>query len=328
MIDNERRQELNQTKFDVLLRKAFPDSQFEKVHAKSAAVRSNGQEMYVYAPDQSISPLAIAMALPLPETKINVVLDEPDSLLILQAEGLKKEYIFWIIEDETMVYHPDEDYVAQPVKHILDAPIISILEANNCDIVHEHEIVKAEIKGLEVARITEDRDGELKLQIGVGHYDQEAHKLVDLHEDPNEKLARVVADVLRYRNKEAKPHPLNRVARPAWLVSEIIAFPEKLNLQDVHRLMTPGKATTVKETTPAAALAKSDGKIVLLVASVGIDLKAIPLAAALSATEDADEIWMILPEKDFHPALKRQSSQLTIPVYFKTVQEPWPATLG
>ena len=94
MIDNERRQELNQTKFDVLLRKAFPDSQFEKVHAKSAAVRSNGQEMYVYAPDQSISPLAIAMALPLPETKINVVLDEPDSLLILQAEGLKKEYIF------------------------------------------------------------------------------------------------------------------------------------------------------------------------------------------------------------------------------------------
>ena len=92
--------------------------------------------------------------------------------------------------------------------------------------------------------------------------------------------------------------------------------------------MTPGKATTVKETTPAAALAKSDGKIVLLVASVGIDLKAIPLAAALSATEDADEIWMILPEKDLHPALKRQSSQLTIPIYFKTVQEPWPATLG
>ena len=220
------------------------------------------------------------------------------------------------------------DNIPGTVKHILDAPIISILEANNCDIVHEHEIVKAEIKGLEVARITEDRDGELKLQIGVGHYDQEAHKLVDLHEDPNEKLARVVADVLRYRNKEAKPHPLNRVARPAWLVSEIIAFPEKLNLQDVHRLMTPGKATTVKETTPAAALAKSDGKIVLLVASVGIDLKAIPLAAALSATEDADEIWMILPEKDLHPALKRQSSQLTIPIYFKTVQEPWPATLG
>ena len=108
MIDNERRQELNQTKFDVLLRKAFPDSQFEKVHAKSAAVRSIGQEIYAYAPDQSISPLAIAMALPLPETKINVVLDEPDSLLILQAEGLKKEYIFWIIEDETMVYHPDD----------------------------------------------------------------------------------------------------------------------------------------------------------------------------------------------------------------------------
>ena len=62
------------------LKSKLKKCQFEKVHAKSAAVRSNGQEIYVYAPDQSISPLAIAMALPLPETKINVVLDEPDSL--------------------------------------------------------------------------------------------------------------------------------------------------------------------------------------------------------------------------------------------------------
>ena len=325
MIDGERRSELNQRKLESLLRTAFPDSIFEQVETQSGALRSNNKAQYLYAPSEKVSPLAFALTFLEKGDVINIILDEPDPLLLHQALGLHSDIRFWVVEKDQLIPHPESKTAEKPEKPVANETAVSLLLENGCDVIREHDAVRGEIKGLEVARIIKDFDNESNVQIGVGHYDQEAHKLVDWGESPDEKLARVVSEVHQHRNKEAQPHPLNRVARPQWLISEMIASPEIVGLDEAWHLPSPENAKAITETTPAAALGKIRDQVILVVASVGLDLKAVPIASGLSVTTEPDEIWMVLPEKDKHPALLRQAEHLKTPTHFKTAKEPWPS---
>jgi len=324
MIDDERRAGLNQIKLDSLLRNTFPDSKFEYIQTQSGALRSNDRNQYLYAPSEKVSPLAFALTFLDKGAAINIILDEPESLLLHQATGLLSEFTFWVIDEDELIPHPKSETEEELENLEVNPTIASLLQTNGCDVVRDHGVTKGVIKGLEVARIVEGSDNESNIQIGVGHYDQEAHKLVDRKESPSEKLARVASEVLQYRNKEAQPHPLNRIARPKWLISEIITSPEILGIEEARHLSAPDTTKAITETTPAAALGTVGNKVVLIIASVGVDLKAVPIAAGLSTTTEPDEIWMVLPEKDKHPALMRQAEHLKTPVHFKTAEEPWP----
>jgi len=325
MIDSERRSELNQRKLESLLRVTFPDSTFEQVKTQSGALRSNNKNQYLYAPNEKVSPLALALTFLEKGTAIHIILDEPDPLLTHQAMGLHTDCTFWVVEKDQLIPHPEGKTGERPEKPVVNETAMSLLIENGCDVIREHDVIKGEIKGLEVARIIKDFDNLSNMQIGVGHYDQEAHKLVDWGESPNEKLARVVSEVRQYRNKEAQPHPLNRVARSKWLISEMIASPKIVGLEEIRHLPTPESTKAITETAPAAALGKIGDKVILIVASVGVDLKAVPIASGLSVATEPDEIWMVLPEKDKHPALLRQAEHLKTPVHFKTAEEPWPS---
>ena len=203
MIDGERRSELNQRKLESLLRTTFPDSTFEQVKTQSGALRSNNKAQYLYAPSEKVSPLAFALTFLEKGAVINIILDELDPLLLHQALGLHSDIRFWVVEKDQLIPHPESKTAEKPEKPVVNETVVSLLLENGCDVIREHDAVRGEIKGLEVARIIKDFDNESNVQIGVGHYDQEAHKLVDWGESPDEKLARVVSEVHQYRNKEA-----------------------------------------------------------------------------------------------------------------------------
>ena len=325
MIDVDRRAGLNQAKMDSLLRETFPDSQFEPIQTKIGAMRSNGTQKFLYAPNENVSPLAISLALATDETDINLVVDASDHLLLEQTMGLATKHRLWVVEGNKLVPHPELKLEERHAPQPLNPTIASLLETNGCEIVQENGMTKGEIKGLEVARVVEGSEGESALQVGVGIYDQEAHKLVDGNESTEEKLSRVVSEVLHYRNKQARPHPLNRVSRPKWLISELVNSPENSGLEEVRRLPVATESKAITETTPAAALARAENTKVLIVASVGVDLNAIPIASGLSVSTQADEIWMIQSERDKYPVLERQAKHLKVPHRFLKTEEPWPS---
>ncbi len=96
-------------------------------------------------------------------------------------------------------------------------------------------------------------------------------------------------------------------------------------MEEVRRLPVATESKAITETTPAAALARVENTKVLIVASVGVDLNAIPIASGLSVSTQADEIWMIQSERDKYPVLERQAKHLKVPHRFLKTEEPWPS---
>ncbi len=324
MIDVERRAELNQAKLNVLLKNTFPDEVFEPIYSNSSSIYSNGKQRFLYAPEQRVSPLAIALATETNELQTNLVVDNSEPVLLQQTHGLNAEIILWIIDDDRVVQHPDSAIEERTEINVLGEDFKELLKASGCDVVQEHGVLKGEIKGLEVARVVINDEGQQVLQVGVGAYDQEAHKILDSQQTPEEKLFRVISQVMEYRNQKSEPHPLNRVARAKWMITEIVTSPKNFGLEEVQSLSMLEEVDTVTENHPAAAIGRTGAGSVLIVASSGIDLQTIPVAAGLLASTGAEEVWIALSPKDRHPAIINSARYLKAPSRFIEINEPWP----
>ncbi|MEE2682544.1 MAG: hypothetical protein VYD77_01255 [Actinomycetota bacterium] len=324
MIDVERRAELNQAKLNGLLKKTFPDEVFEPIYSKSGSIFSNGKQRFLYAPDERVSPLVIALATETDELQTNLVVDKREAVLLQQTHGLSAEITLWIVDNDRVVQHPDSVIDERREINVLSEDFKELLKASGCDVVQEHGVLKGEIKGLEVARVVINDEGQQVLRVGVGAYDQEAHKIFDSQQTPEEKLFRIVSQVMEYRNQKSEPHPLNRAARAKWMIAEIIATSENFDLEEVQPLSMLEEIDTVTESHPAAAIGRTGAGSVLIVASSGIDLQTIPVAAGLLVSTGAEEIWIALSPKDRHPAIINAARYLKAPSRFIEINEPWP----
>jgi hypothetical protein len=62
----------------------------------------------------------------------------------------------------------------------------------------------------------------------------------------------------------------------------------------------------------------------VVVASTGIDLDLVPVAAGHVAMSDADEVVLVLPLRDHHAVIESQASRLAVPARLVAVDSPWP----
>ena len=323
MVDSTQLERLNIVKARALVTRTFPEQDFDVEVKNSAVLISNEENTFVYAKNEKVSALAIALTIMDFGTSWNLILDEPDDKVLTQIAGLQDDCNLWIIDDDILAPHPQSGPDGIESQSI-DPLIRRMLEDNHCVVTFEHGKVKGELKGLPIAEVVTEPSGESHLEVGVGTYDQEAHKLVNYNEPVETTLERISQEVSKYRHKDSVVHPLNRVARSNWLIHEVMSANSEIGVTDLERVPSPIEPMDVSDSLPASAIAKKNNQVILLTAYTGADLEAVPIAAQLLNSYPADEIWFLHPQKDDYSAIRRQAEHLKVPASFIPVLEPWP----
>lgn len=200
----------------------------------------------------------------------------------------------------------------------------SLIERVGATPVVEHGVLVGEVAGLEVCRaVRDDHLGVVRLDVGVGAHDREAFQLMHGDVPTEQSLARVVATVAEHRRPGAPPHPLNRLGAERALRARLVRRPDLLGMDDLEVAPPPIPRTNLKDPVPCVAIARgADGRVAVVVCSVGIDLDVVPFAAdaraAIAAVghagvgADADLV-IAVPERDVHPVTQALASMLRHP---------------
>ena len=162
-----------------------------------------------------------------------------------------------------------------PPEQALD--LVGTLREAELDIVIEHGEVRGEIAGLEVARVVV-RDGDARIEVGVGRNDREAFAMVHGDVPTADALAGVVdAGAPAPARPAISTHPLARLAperwlRSTWFVSRLWSAPRRLEADraDVAPREPEGSLAGHRRR------ATTDDEPVVVACSVGVDLDLVP----------------------------------------------------
>ena len=178
--------------------------------------------------------------------------------------------------------------------------LASVLSEAGARPVDDHGVVVGEVAGLEVARIA---DGEVgpTIEVGVGAADRELGQLVHGNEDPGSGLRRVIAAVAEHR-RPGSHHPLTRLARERWLRAVLLDDPSAVDAAELRPMVPLRPRRGLVAAQPAAAVGRSaDGRPMVVVTVVGVDLDVVPEAADYRLrAPDADdtELVVAMPPRD------------------------------
>ena len=192
------------------------------------------------------------------------------------------------------------------------------------DAVVEHGVLRGEVLGLEVARVTLDDDGVPGLEVGVGRHDRLAQSMmhgVGSGGDLTVGLREAVAAVLAHRAPDRGLHPANQLSRERWLREILCRKPSIIGCAD----LAPVSSTVepkLKLASPAVAVGtRADGSAVAVGCTIGVDLDA-SLVTVDSAPEGANCI-LVIPDGDDVPAVRLVAAALRRPVAVVTVPRLW-----
>ena len=184
------------------------------------------------------------------------------------------------------------------------------ITAAGADPVVEHGRLIGEVEGLEVCRVELGDDGEPRLAIGVGRFDREAHELIR-----GDTLEGVVNLVRLHRVVDPAPHPLKRWAAARALRSRVIRDPALVGADRLAPVSSVLEAPDLRVAWPApSAGVDLDGRPLVVVCSVGVDLDLVPAAAdARLADGRGARLVLAVPARDAHPVTIALAAALAQP---------------
>ena len=201
-------------------------------------------------------------------------------------------------------------------------PLVAMIERSGAQAVIEDGIVRAEVAGLEVARVVTGPAGS-SIEVGVGRFDREAGALLHSDRPVEPTLVATIEQVREHRTVGAVAHPVNRIGRERWLRELVRVDPDLAGIES-PRLVEPIPPRASLLEASAAALLGTDGdRRVLVVCSVGVELGLVPAAADLVAAHRPDEVRLVLPARDRLPYLDRLAGRLGVSVSFCDIAAPW-----
>ncbi len=182
-----------------------------------------------------------------------------------------------------------------PPEHWSLAGVMSEAGARPLD---DHGVLIAEVAGLEVGRVVDDGSGPT-IDVGVGQADRELSQMIHRSDDPGDGLRRVIAAAIEFR-RAGSHHPLTRVGRERWLRSLFIESPETVGATSLEPLVPLRPRGGLRDAEPSAAAGVAeDGRPIVVVANVGVDLDLIPEAADYrQAWNPEAKIVLVMPERD------------------------------
>jgi hypothetical protein len=222
----------------------------------------------------------------------------------------------WVADGRELVAAvPTPPVPPSPIPNAVADLVDLILEAG-ADPVVEHGVLTGEVAGLEVLRaVVDPHTGEARLEVGLGNHDREANTLVFGDVPPVSAIASVVDSVRSHREAAAAPHALNRIATSRLLRHRVLADPALVGARALVGAPPPVMADDRNAPGPAVASGVDDeGRPVVVVCSVGIDLDVVPFAADARLSLDASaRLFLALPERDVHAVTRRMADRLIDP---------------
>lgn len=224
--------------------------------------------------------------------------------------------------------------------------LVALLGNAGVEVVVEHGVITGEVEGLEVARIVAgtpvgedpersdvgDADGAAdswQIEVGVGAHDREAFSLLHADEPAPEAIRRVAEVVRAHRSPGASPHPLNRLAAARWLRSLLMRKPDLVEAGRLRAASPPVPRGGPKDPAPAVAYGLTpDGRRLIVVVCVGIDLDVVPFAADARLFLDPDaELTIALPRRDAHEVIAAMAAKLVDPARIAEIDDGWRTAL-
>ena len=201
---------------------------------------------------------------------------------------------------------------------------VPLILGAGADPVFEAGILRAEVLGLEVARVVADDSG-TRLEVGVGRADREAQRLVHADRPAAEALRRAVAAVRDVRRPDAPEHQVNRLAQERWMRSILLRRPELVGARHLEAVPSPVLRSDLRMAAPAPASGIDDaGRPLLVVCSTGIDVDLVPAAADARLTDGRGaRLLLVVPEADDHPVTRWLASRLAEPAEVRTLDGDW-----
>jgi hypothetical protein len=192
--------------------------------------------------------------------------------------------------------------------------LVGMLLEAGVDVTVEHGEIRGEIRGLEIARVVVVDDG-ARLEVGVGRHDREAFTMVHGHLPTDAALRSVIASVDAARRADAEAHPLRHLAPEGWLRWRVVAEPGLVGAAELRVVEPPVPRESVKDTSASIAVGTDDeGRPIVVVCSVGIDLDVVPTAADARVLHAPDaRLVVVVPERDDHPVTRRLAESLVHP---------------
>ena len=303
------------------------DDDYDERSFPSAAMLYNASRVVAYSFSSEISLISLVLAQEeiVPEMEIHLIVDEEDPLISSQVRGLNLDIYLWLVDGKNLVSHPESPALHSQKETPAEAKELATKFADlGCVILEEYGTLRAEFRGVEIARIVEDANDGFQINVGVGDYDQNANSVLSPYDDPEMHLKEVLSTVKRFRTKESSPHPLNRILRSRWLMSEAVSNIESLGLEELGFVESLLSAHDPLKNWPCAAIGRRGKSVVLVLSATGIDLSLIPHAAGQISRHNPDELLLLMPEQDRHPVILRQARHLKISPEFISINAPWP----
>jgi hypothetical protein len=267
---------------------------------------------------------ALAWANQVGASRLDLLVDEGAGALTRRAGQFRLPVTVWWVQGRDL-HRVEPEPIAQPSPPDPRAvDLAPLLRAAGADVVIEDGVVKGEVLGLEVARVV--LDGALaKVDVGVGRHDREAFAMVHGNLPAPDALAKVVAAAREHRRPGPVDHPLRRLVQERWLREIVLADPSVAGAASLERIEVPVPRDSVKDVIPAAAAGvDTEGRPVVVVCSVGIDIDLVPTAADTRLHSDPDaRLVLVVPERDDHPVTRALAALLHGPADILPISGDW-----
>lgn len=219
---------------------------------------------------------------------------------------------------------PPAPFDELPVAVDVPPDVQALLGAANVSVVTEHGVTRAEVHGLEVARVVESEGGVPVLEVGVGRFDREISSMMFSGVPTADALDNAVEMVSRYRAPGATIHPLRDLVPERWLRELVVAEPALVGASELSPVATTLAIDSLREAQPAAAVGTDlSGEPLVVVCTAGVDLDVVPLAADTRAFVAPDARLVICgPERNLLAPVRAVGERLHRPVEFVAVELP------
>ena len=203
-----------------------------------------------------------------------------------------------------------------------DESFTDFIRSSGAEITREHGVLAGEVCGLEVCRVVHEtadsQIAESRLEIGVGTHDRETFQLLHGRTATIESLRKVVDEVASKRVAGANPHPLNQLGRERLLRHLICASPDLVNAVSLETVSPAMPRANLKDKIPCCAKGVlSDGRLVVVIFSIGVDTDVISFGAdARHAIDEKADLIFVSPQRDIIPAITQLADLLRDPARF------------
>ena len=290
---------------------------------------------------------ALALAIRSGCDNVHVFAGDHSGLLARRAACFTQPPSVWQIHGDTAAPAEPSPRPTEPAPP--RAPeLVALLAGAGVEIAVEHGVITGEVEGLEVARIvgaaagtetrsshedladggagtSDDPAAAWQIEVGVGAHDREAFALLHADEPTAEAIRRVAEVVRTHRSPGAPPHPLNRMGAARWLRSLLIRRPDLAGAGRLRPASPPVPRAGPKDSSPAVAYGLTpEGRRLVVVVCVGIDLDVVPFAADARLLLDPDaELTVALPRRDAHEVISTMAMRLEDPAAIVEIDDSW-----